>query len=314
VARRSDRGDAASGSDRLFRFVDPHVLARISNLSLLARSVVEGFISGLHRSTYLGRSVDFAEHRAYMPGDDIRRIDWRLFARTDRFYVKEFEADTNTSFTLLLDVSRSMSFGSAGLTKLDYARFLAASLAVFSQKQRDRIGIVTFDEDIVEFVPPSAKHLEIVLHTIDRAPGTEAQRPSDYRRPLLKVSEAIHRRGIVVLISDLYDEPEGILDAVKGLRYKGNDLIVFHVLDPAELSFPYAEAASYQDLETGEAVPVIPDYLRDEYRSLVQQHVLKLTRSLGDNQIDYCLLDTSMPLDYALFHYLASRERLTRTR
>ncbi|HEY7820824.1 MAG TPA: DUF58 domain-containing protein [Vicinamibacteria bacterium] len=310
MARRSERGEVAGG-ERLFRFVDPHVLARISNLNLLARSVVEGFISGLHRSTYLGRSVDFAEHRAYMPGDDIRRIDWRLFARTDRFYVKEFEADTNTSFTLLLDVSRSMSFQSRGLTKLDYARFLAASLAVFSQKQRDRIGIVTFDEDIVEFVPPSAKHLEIVLHTIDRA---SAQKPSDYRRPLLKVAEAIHRRGIVVLISDLYDEPESILDAVKGLRYKGNDLIVFHVLDPAELNFPYDEAASYQDLESGESVPVIPDYLREEYRNLVQQHVAKLTRSLGDNQIDYSLLDTSLPLDYALFHYLASRERLTRTR
>jgi uncharacterized protein (DUF58 family) len=314
MARRTER-EPAGGTEGLFRFVDPKVLARISNLSLLARSVVEGFISGLHRSTYLGRSVDFAEHRAYMPGDDIRRIDWRLFARTDRFYVKEFEADTNTSFMLLLDVSRSMSFASEGLTKLDYARFLAACLAVFSQKQRDRIGMVTFDDDIVDFVPPSAKHLEIVLHTIDRAgTASEPGKPSDYRRPLLKVAEAIHRRGIVVLISDLYDEPEGILDAVKGIRYKGNDLIVFHVLDPAELRFPYADAASYQDLETGESVPVIPDYLREEYRKLVQEHIRKLTRSLGDNQIDYALLDTSTPLDYALFHFLASRERMTRTR
>ncbi len=298
-------------SRALGRFVDPKVLARISNLNLLARTVVQGFISGLHRSTYLGRSVDFAEHRAYMPGDDIRQIDWRLFARTDRFYVKEFEADTNTSFTLVLDISRSMSFGSEGMTKLDYARFLAASLAVFSQKQRDRIGLVTFDQDIVDFVPPSAKHLEIVLHTIDRV---TSERSSDYRKPLLKVAEAIHRRGIVVLISDLYDEPEAILDAVKGLRYKGNDLIVFHVLDPAELTFPYTESASYKDLETGEAVPIIPDYLREEYRRLVQHHVERLTRTLGDNRIDYTLLDTSTPLDYALFHYLASRERLTRTR
>lgn len=298
-------------SRALGRFVDPKVLARISNLNLLARTVVQGFISGLHRSTYLGRSVDFAEHRAYMPGDDIRRIDWRLFARTDRFYVKEFEADTNTSFTLVLDISRSMSFGSEGMTKLDYARFLAAALAVFSQKQRDRIGLVTFDQDIVDFVPPSAKHLEIVLHTLDRV---RTERPSDYRKPLLKVAEAIHRRGIVVLISDLYDEPEAILDAVKGLRYKGNDLIVFHVLDSAELNFPYTESASYKDLETGEAVPIIPDYLRDEYRKLVQRHVERLTRILGDNQIDYTLLDTSTPLDYALFHYLASRERMTRTR
>jgi uncharacterized protein (DUF58 family) len=295
----------------LGRFVDPKVLARISNLNLLARTVVQGFISGLHRSTYLGRSVDFAEHRAYMPGDDIRQIDWRLFARTDRFYVKEFEADTNTSFTLVLDISRSMTFGSEGLTKLDYARFLAASLAVFSQKQRDRIGLVTFDQDIVDFVPPSAKHLEIVLHTLDRV---SAERASNYQKPLLKVAEAIHRRGIVILISDLYDEPDAILDAVKGLRYKGNDLVVFHVLDPAELNFPYAESASYKDLETGEAVPIIPEYLRDEYRKLVRRHVEQLTRVLGDNRIDYTLLDTSTPLDYALFHYLASRERKTRTR
>ncbi len=298
-------------SERLGQFVDPHVLGRISNLSLLARTVVQGFISGLHRSTFLGRSVDFAEHRAYMPGDDIRQIDWRLFARTDRFYVKEFEADTNTSLTILLDISRSMSFGSEGLTKLDYARYLAASLAVFSRKQRDRIGLVTFDEDIVDFVPPSAKHLETVLHTIDRL---EASRPSDYQKPLTKVAEAIHRRGIVVLISDLYDEPEAILDAVKGLRYKGNDLIVFHVLDPAELRFPYDEAASYRDLESGESVPVIPEYLREEYRKLVNEHTESLTRILGDNRIDYALLDTSTPLDYALFHFLSSRERLTRTR
>ncbi len=297
--------------ERVGQFVDPHLLGRIANLKLLARTVVQGFISGLHRSTYLGRSVDFAEHRAYMPGDDIRQIDWRLFARTDRFYVKQFEADTNTNFTVVLDISRSMNFASAGITKLDYARYLAASLAVFSQGQRDRIGFITFDNDIVDFVPPSAKHLEIVLHRIDRI---ESTRPSEYRVPLAKVTQAVHRRGIVVLISDLYDEPSAILDAVKGLRYRGNDLIVFHVLDPAELSFPYDEAASYRDLETGEAVPIIPDYLREEYRKLVKAHVSALSKSFGDNRIDYALLDTSTPLDYALFHYLSRRERMTRTR
>lgn len=297
--------------ERAGQFVDPNVLGRIGNLSLLARMVVQGFISGLHRSTYLGRSVDFAEHRAYMPGDDIRQIDWRLFARTDRFYVKQFEADTNTNFTVVLDISRSMSFASVGITKLDYARYLAASLAVFSQKQRDRIGFITFDNDIVDFVPPSAKHLEVVLHRIDRL---ESKRPGDYRAPLTKVAAAIHRRGIVVLISDLYDEPSAILDAVKGLRYKGNDLIVFHVLDPAELNFPYDEAANYRDLESGEAVPIIPEYLREEYRKLVKAHVSALSKSFGDNRIDYALLDTSTPLDYALFHYLARRERMTRTR
>ena len=293
------------------RFMDPKILGRIDNLELLARTVVEGFISGLHRSPYLGRSVDFAEHRAYMPGDDIRRIDWRLFARADRFYVKEFEADTNTSFTLILDLSRSMTFGSGGITKLDYARYLAACLAYFSHKQRDRVGLVTFDEDIVDFVPPSAKHLEVVLHKIDRMkPG----RRGALGPPLAKVAEAIRRRGIMVLISDFYEEPEAVLDAVKVLRYKGNDLIVFHVLDPAEIEFPFDEVANYQDLETREAIPVIPEYLREQYRKLVAEHIDRLSRWLGDNRIDYTLFDTSTPLDYALFSYLSNRQRLSRVR
>ena len=293
------------------RFMDPQILGRIDNLELLARTVVEGFISGLHRSPYVGRSVDFAEHRAYMPGDDIRRIDWRLFARADRFYVKEFEADTNTSFTLILDLSRSMTFGSRGITKLDYARYLAACLAYFSHKQRDRVGLVTFDEDIVDFVPPSAKHLEVVLHKIDRMkPG----RRGTLGPPLAKVAEAIRRRGIMVLISDFYEEPEAVLDAVKVLRYKGNDLIVFHVLDPAEVEFPFDEVANYQDLETEEAIPVIPEYLREQYRKLVAEHIDRLSRWLGDNRIDYTLFDTSTPLDYALFSYLSNRQRLSRVR
>ena len=293
------------------RFMDPKILGRIDNLELLARTVVEGFISGLHRSPYVGRSVDFAEHRAYMPGDDIRRIDWRLFARADRFYVKEFEADTNTSFTLILDLSRSMTFGSRGITKLDYARYLAACLAYFSHKQRDRVGLVTFDEDIVDFVPPSAKHLEVVLHKIDRMkPG----RRGTLGPPLAKVAEAIRRRGIMVLISDFYEEPEAVLDAVKVLRYKGNDLIVFHVLDPAEVEFPFDEVANYRDLETEEAIPVIPEYLREQYRKLVAEHVDRLSRWLGDNRIDYTLFDTSTPLDYALFSYLSNRQRLSRVR
>ncbi len=293
------------------RFMDPKILGRIDNLELLARTVVEGFISGLHRSPFLGRSVDFAEHRAYMPGDDIRRIDWRLFARADRFYVKEFEADTNTSFTLILDLSRSMTFGSRGITKLDYARYLAACLAYFSHKQRDRVGLVTFDQDIVDFVPPSAKHLEVVLHKIDRMkPG----RRGALGPPLAKVAEAIRRRGIMVLISDFYEEPEAVLDAVKVLRYKGNDLIVFHVLDPAEIEFPFDEVANYQDLETEEAIPVIPEYLREQYRKLVAEHIDRLSRWLGDNRIDYTLFDTSTPLDYALFSYLSNRQRLSRVR
>ena len=296
-------------------FIDPAVLARIGNLELLARTVVEGFIGGLHRSPHLGASMDFAEHRGYMPGDDIRRIDWRVFARSDRYYVKEFEADTNTNFSILLDISRSMSFAGGekgrGLSKLDYARYLAACLAWLSHGQRDRVGLVTFDEDVVDYVPPSAKHLEVVLHTLDRiTPG----RAGRLEPPLAKLSEHFRRRSILALISDLYDEPRAVLDAVNRLRNKGNELIVFHLLDAAELEFPFEEASSFEDLESGERIPVVPQYLRDQYRELVAAHVAELSQLTGENRIDYALFDTSKPLDHALFRYLSSRQRLNRVR
>jgi uncharacterized protein (DUF58 family) len=297
------------------RFLEPKVLARMGNLELLARTVVEGFLSGLHRSPYLGRSIDFAEHRAYMPGDDIRRIDWRLFGRTDRFYLKEFEADSNTDLVQLLDVSRSMRFTSHALTKLDYARYLAASLAYLSRKQRDRVGLVTFDDDVVDFVPPSAKHLPVLLHTLDRVADAGGDpRRGELGRPLRKAAEACYRRSILVLISDLYEEPRAVLDAIARLSYRGSDLIVFHVLDPAELRFPFEQPASYQDLESGERIPVVPDEVRARYLELVAEHVKSLSRLLGENRIDYALFDTSQPLDHALFSYLSRRERLVRLR
>lgn len=293
------------------QFLDPVVLARIDSLELLARTVVDGFINGLHRSPYFGLSVDFAEHRQYMPGDDIRRIDWRVFGRTDRFYVKEYEADTNTNFSVLLDISPSMDYGSGKVTKLDYARYLAACLSYFSRQQRDRVGIVTFDSDIVEFVPPSAKHLDIVLHTIDRI---EVGTVGALEPPLLKVAETASRRSILVLISDLYEEPDTILNVVNRLRHKGNDMIVFQVLDPAELEFPFTDAAHFEDLETGERIPVVPATLRDQYLKLMGDHLETLSQRLVENQIDYCRFLTSEPLDYALFQYLSRRERMSRVR
>jgi uncharacterized protein (DUF58 family) len=297
------------------RFLDPRVLSRIASLELLARTVVDGFLSGLHRSPYLGRSVDFAEHRAYMPGDDIRRIDWRLFARTDRFYLKEFEADSNTDLVQLLDVSRSMRYTSHGLTKLDYARFLAASLAHLARKQRDRVGLVLFDADVVDFVPPSAKHLPALLHALDRAAdGSGEGRGGALARPLAKAAEACHRRSILVLLSDLYEEPRAVLDAVARLGHRGSDLVVFHLLDPAELRFPFEEPASYQDLESGERMPVVPEDVRARYLELVGAHVAELSRVLGENRIDYALFDTSQPLEHALLSYLSLRERRVRSR
>jgi uncharacterized protein (DUF58 family) len=293
------------------RFLDPAVLARIGNLELLARTVVDGFINGLHHSPYFGLSVDFAEHRPYMPGDDVRRIDWRVYGRTDRFYVKEFEADTNANFVVVLDTSGSMDYGSGQLTKLDYARFLAASLTYFSRQQRDRVGVVTFTDHIVDFVPASAKHLDIVLHTLDRV---EAGGTGSLEEPLLKITEALARRSIVLLLSDLYAEPDVVQRAVGLLRARGHDVIVFHVLDPAELTFPFDEAAPFVDLETGERMPVVPETLRDEYRAQMTDHLDALGERMVHSQVDYQLFETSTPLDYALFEYLARRERMSRVR
>jgi len=293
------------------RFMDPVVLARIGNLSLVSRAVVDSFINGLHKAPYFGASVDFAEHRGYVPGDDIRRVDWRLWARTDRYYVKEYEAESNMNFSVLLDVSKSMDYGSIGITKLDYARVLTACLTNLVHHQRDRVGFVAFDNDVVEHVPPSAKHMETVLHVLDRLkPG----RPGSLHAPLHKLAEHYGRRGVLVVISDFYEDPETVVDAVTPLRFRGNDLIVFHVLDPAELDFGFTSASAFEDLESGEQIPVVPEAMRREYKKLVQAHVDALQQRFSEVRVDYMLLDTSKPLDFALFQYLSSREKKLRLR
>jgi len=311
------------------RLIDPVVLARIGDLELVARVVVEGVINGLHRSPNLGSSMDFAEHRAYMPGDDIRRIDWKLFARSDRHFIKEFEADTNTNFTVLVDTSPSMQYGASTegtgtVSKLEYARYLAACLLYLASTQRDRVGLVTFDREIRDYVPPSAKHLNVALHTLDRLgtspPAVAAPNDSTPRAatPLAtvtkRIGESFRRRSIVLLISDFYEEPRAVLDALAYVRGKGNDVMVFHVLDRRELEFPFTDSANFVDLETGERMPVIPDYLRTQYRALVAEHIANLGRILGENRVDYAMFDTSKPLDHALFRFLSTREKMRQTR
>lgn len=293
------------------RFLDPRVLARIDDLELVARFVVEGFISGLHRSPHLGFSTDFAEHRQYMPGDDIRHMDWRLFARTDRFYLKEYEADTNANFLAVLDVSTSMGYGTTGLTKLEYAKYLAACLAYFSHRQRDRVGFVSIDSDIVDFVPPSAKHLNQVLHALDRA---APRGKGSLAGPLLKVSESQHRRSILLLLSDLYEPADRVRDAVGPLRDAGHDVVVMHLLDPTELDFPFETAATFEDLESGDRIPVVPGRLRARYTQLIRDHVAAVERLLGEGRVDYVMVDTSKPVDEVLFQYLLRRERLRTVR
>jgi uncharacterized protein (DUF58 family) len=308
--------------------LDPTVLARIGNLEILARTVVDGFVNGLHRSPHLGSSTDFAEHRSYMPGDDIRGIDWKLFARTDKYFVKQFEAETNTNFMVLLDVSPSMRYrgateGTGSVSKLDYGCYLAAALCYFSSKQRDRVGLATFDRDVIEYVPPSSKHLRLVLHALERT--TNASEPAErapaavsrataLEVPLQRLSESLRRRSIVLLISDLYEEPDAVLSALSNVRGRGNDMIVFHLLDRNEIEFPFADATNFIDLETGEKMPVIPEYLRTQYREVVAEHTATLSRRLQEQRVDYARFDTSKPLDKALFTYLLARERFSTAR
>jgi uncharacterized protein (DUF58 family) len=204
-----------------------------------------------------------------------------------------------------------MGFSSGGPSKLEYSCYLAACLAYMAHRQRDRVGIVTFDEDIVDYVPVSAKHFDILLHTLDRA---KPQRAGNLTMPITKVAEHFKRRSVLALISDFYEEPDIILEAIKPLRFLGNDLMVFHVLDPAEIEFNYDDASSFEDLESGEQIPIVPEALSAQYRKLMQEHIEALTTKFSEHRIDYTMLNTSLPLDHALFSYLSNRERMMRVR
>jgi len=291
------------------RFIDPTVLMRISNLELVARTVVDGFVSGLHRSPHLGFSVNFAEYRAYRPGDDIRKIDWKVFARLDRLFVKEYEGETNTAINLILDCSRSMAFSNQGIPKHTYGQFLAASLAYFAFRQRDAVGFVGFDHDVREYVPPrrSMGHLNAVLHAIER---THAEERTSFRKPFESAGERLRRRGIVIVISDLYDDADSVMTGLRNLAYRGNDLIVFHVLDPLELSLDVDRSAQFVDMETREEMHVVPEYLRREYRKIMRHQIALYERECLKDRIDYALMNTAQPMDSALATYLLRREKL----
>lgn len=292
-------------------FLDPALLARIGDLSLLARNVVDGFMHGLHRSRRVGLSLDFAEHRSYQPGDDIRRIDWRVYGRTDRYYVKEYEADTNAAVTFALDASGSMDFGTGPVTKFDYGRFLVASLAWLSQHQGDRVGLVTFSGDLLEVVPPSTRHLRLILHTLGRAKAAGAGRLT----PVLeRAARLTTRAGIVVVVSDCYEDPAQVQQGIGALRARGHDVILFHVLDPAERDLPGEGAATFEDSETGERLPLRPEVLRDRYRNEMSAHAAELSRRLGADRADYVPLTTDQPLDHALYSYLERRLAASRVR
>jgi uncharacterized protein (DUF58 family) len=292
------------------RFIDPKVLVKIQHLELVARTVVEGFVQGLHRSPYTGFSVDFASYRAYMPGDEIRRIDWNVFARSDRLYIKLYEGETNTRVLVLLDISGSMNYGSGEVKKIDYARVLAACLTYFAHHQRDGVGLLTFDTEVRSHVPSSRRRGQLltILSEIDRIQPSEQ---TEFRKPLRFLAEYLTRRGMIVLISDLYDEPDNIIAGLKALKAKGNDIMVFHIMDNFELTFPFEDMAQFEDMETKRKLHVIPEYLRKQYLVILNEHMARIRKELSGARIDYCLLDTSKPLDTALFNYLGARAKST---
>ncbi len=291
--------------------LDPVVLARIGDLSLIARTIVDGFMHGLHRAPRLGHSTEFAEHRSYQPGDDLRRLDWRVYGRTDRYYIKEYEADTNVSVLLALDVSKSMEFGTAGVTKLTYAKMLIAALAWFSQRQGDRIGLVLYADRVLRYVPPSTRHLWLVLHELANASASGSGGGIEANPA---INELLDRGGITVFVSDWYAPPEAVTNALGQVRVRGHDVIAFHVVDPAEQTFPYSDAASFEDLETGERISLAPERLRPAYRAAYDEHLAQLASLLSRSSVDYERVVTSDPLDRALYRYLHQREALARVR
>jgi len=290
--------------------MDPKVLIKIQNLELVARTVVEGFVQGLHRSPYTGFSVDFASYREYQPGDEIRRIDWNVYSRSDRLYIKLYEGETNTRVLVLLDISGSMNYGSGEIKKIDYARMLAACLTYFAHHQRDGVGLLTFDTEVRAHVPSSRRRGQLItiLSEIDRVQPSEQ---TEFRKPLRFLAEYLTRRGLIIVISDLYDEPDNIIAGLKALRAKGNDIIVFHIMDNFELTFPFEDMAQFEDMETRRKLHVIPEYLRKQYLEILNDHMERIRKELSGTRIDYCLMDTSKPLDKGLFTYLAARSKST---
>jgi len=285
------------------------VVTKLRGLDLKARLVVEGFLTGLHRSPYRGFSVEFAEHRQYMPGDEIRRIDWKVWGKTDRFYVKEFEEETNMKGYILLDASGSMAYGSSRLSKLEYSSLLSAALSFLLLQQQDSVGLVTFVTRIRRYIPPrsTAVHLHHILKELDHlSAGGETNVSVTFH----ELAERIRRRGLVIVISDLLDDPREVLLSLKHFRHKKHEVIVFHVLDRFELEFPFEKSAVFRDMETREEIPVHPQHLRREYKRAVKAFMESYKKRCRENSIDYVPIDTSTPYGFALSSYLAKRKRL----
>jgi len=290
------------------KYLDPKTLVKIARLDLVARLVVEGYISGLHRSPYHGFSVEFADHREYVPGDDIKHVDWRQYAKTDRYYIKQYEEETNLRSTILLDTSESMKYASGEVSKLAYGCFVAASLAYLLVQQQDSVGLAMFDNTVHRFIPPktSPAHLKLLLHEMGLI---EPKAKTSMDLIFHDVAERIHKRGLVVIISDLFDDPETILMGLRHFRHNRHEIVVFHVLDEYETAFPFDDTTMFDGLEDYGEVLTEPRSLRDTYLQQVDDFVMTMKRGCRQHEIDYVQLSTSTPLDVALSAYLASRSK-----
>jgi uncharacterized protein (DUF58 family) len=287
-------------------FIDPVVLMRIKSLQLRARIVVNGFLSGLHRSPHHGFSVEFSEYRQYSPGDDPRHLDWKLFARSDRYYIKRFEDETNLRCTLVVDMSRSMGFSSIPYTKIDYARTAAATLAYFLSTQRDAAGLVTFDQEIADFVPARYRpgHLHRLMVCLERAVAGSS---TNIEKPLEQIAATVRKRGMIVLLSDLLTPVEILRTRLGFLRSQGHETVILRVLDPAELDFSFDKAATFVDLETGKDLYIDPAAARALYKTNFARHAEELEKLCRDLGVALHPLSTARPLELALFDFLHSR-------
>ncbi len=290
-------------------YLDPVFLSKLANMELVARCAVEGFFSGLHPSPFQGFSVEYSDHREYHPGDEVKFVDWKIFARTDRLCIKRFHQETNTTVYILLDVSRSMSFSGGSTRKIDYACFLAAALSYLMLKQGDSTGLVLFAEKVIGQVPPASRrtHLHAILRALD---GSTTAGRTNLAAVLHTVADTTKRRGLVILLSDLLDDEGDVFRGLAHLKFLKHDVIVFHIMDPQEIKLDYEGLIQFEDLETGDKVRTFPQSIRSGYRQRVAEFLDNIKRTLGKNSIDYCLLETSEPLDRALIAYLVKRRRL----
>ncbi len=291
------------------QYLDPQVISKLKGLDLIARMVVEGFLVGLHKSPYHGFSVEFAEHREYRPGDELRYMDWKVLGRTDRYYVKVFEEETNLKAYLVVDRSGSMGFGSKGISKLEYVKYLTSALSFLLLGQKDAVGLLLFSKGLDTFISPSARknHLTILLKELEHLkPGGE----TSLSTVLYELADKIKRRGLIIIFSDLFDNYESIVKSLKIFRHKKNEVLVFHTLDRAELSLPYKRDMLLRDMETNERITIDPKSIQKDYRRKIESLIHAYKRDFRNASIDYQLLITDTPYDTALLSYLAKRKKL----